>query len=93
MMKDNETTAVQLYDLLVHHSPLSFGSGVDIYYCQVIRDVNKVKRLEWCTENREDNFEDVIFTENAPLKWRLTDGLPAEGKARHPGQSPNLSIL
>ena len=31
-------------------------------YCQLIRDVNKTKRLEFARVHRNDKFNDVIFT-------------------------------
>ena len=32
-------------------------------YCQMIREVNKEKRLKWAKENQDMTFEDVIFTD------------------------------
>ena len=79
MVKDDETTSVQLLKLLRDNgiqlslvtilrcrSSLGWtfrGSA----YCQLIRDVNKVKRLDWCKANSEDNFENVIFTDECSI--------------------------
>ena len=32
-------------------------------YCQLIRDVNNEKRLTWAQENKDDNFDNAIFTD------------------------------
>jgi transposase len=74
MQKGDETTAYQLYHLLVEN-------GIEISlktvlrcrttlgrtfrgsaYCQLIRDANKVKRLQWSEQHKDDNFDDVICT-------------------------------
>jgi len=65
MVEDDETTAVQLQKLLSHNGFwLSLNTILRARaklgwtfkgsaYCQLIRDTNKVKRLEWALENRE----------------------------------------
>ena len=37
-------------------------------YCQMIRDVNKVKRLEWAKKHENDDFEDVIWTDKSTIQ-------------------------
>ena len=37
-------------------------------YCQLIRDVNKEKRLAWAQQYRDDNFNDVIFTDKCSVQ-------------------------
>ena len=81
MQKDNETTAHQLYGILAEEgynislktvfrcrSSLGWtfrGSA----YCQLIRDVNKAKRLEWAQYlYLNDGFEDVIFTDECSVQ-------------------------
>ena len=79
MEKDDETTAVQLQQILESDGhPLSLrtilrsrtrlgwtfrGSA----YCQLIRQSNKVKRLEWAREHLdealEDGFQRVVWME------------------------------
>ena len=72
MQRDDETTAYQLHQMLIENGVvislrtvlrcltiLSWtfrGSAC----CQLIRDENKGKRLEWCQQNREDTFDNVI---------------------------------
>ena len=72
MRQDDETTAFQLYKLLVEKGynisrrtilrcrrDLGWtfrGSS----YCQLIRHANKVKRLEWAKKYKDDNFDNVV---------------------------------
>ena len=37
-------------------------------YCQLIRTVNKIKRLEWARNYLHDNFEDVIWTDETTVQ-------------------------
>ena len=87
MEANNETTAVQMHAHLVktgHNLSLATilrccsslgwtfrGSA----YCQLIRDVNKTKRLEWAKENLGGKFEDVIFSGECSIQlethWRF----------------------
>ena len=76
MRKDDETSASQLQKILSDRgfhvslrtivrcrSSLGWtyrGSA----YCQLIRDVNKTKRLEYATANLHYHFEDVIFADD-----------------------------
>ena len=68
MQEDDETTAIQLHALLVSrgyqiskktipycHAALGWtfrGSA----YCQLIRESNKIKRLEWARQHLDDNL-------------------------------------
>ena len=70
MQRDDETTAYQLHQMLVDNgitislrtilrcrTALGWtfrGSA----YCQLIREANKVKRLDWCQRHKEDEFDD-----------------------------------
>ena len=84
MRADDETTAVQLQKILVDKGhPLALktilrsrqqlgwtfrGSA----YCQIIREVNKGKRLQWARENLQDyernGFKDVLFTDESSIQ-------------------------
>ena len=80
MRLDDETTAFQLHHLLVSKGhPLSLrtilrcrtqlgwtfrGSS----YCQLIRHVNKEKRLQWATTYRDDDFHNVIWTDECSVQ-------------------------
>ena len=75
MKMDDETTAIQLHEMLLEQDniviPLrtilrcrtvigrTFRGSV---YCQLIRDRNKVKRLRWAQEHTSEEFSDVIFS-------------------------------
>jgi len=72
IQSDDETTASQLYVLLVqqgHHLDLrtvlhcrtSLG-------CQLICNVNKQKRLEFAKVHRSENFTNVIFTDECSVQ-------------------------
>ena len=83
MHKDDETTAFQLHGILCeygHHVSLStvFNSrrllGWTFHgssYCQLIRDVNKVKRLEWSRQYAAEakvGFNDVICSDKTSIQ-------------------------
>lgn len=37
-------------------------------YCQMIREANKVKRLEWALNNQTDDFNDVIWSDECTIQ-------------------------
>lgn len=79
MKEDDETSAHQLHAMLTRkgyqisirtvlrcRSSLGWtfrGSA----YCQLIRSVNKLKRLEWARQYKDDEFLDVIYTDEYAL--------------------------
>ena len=84
MVKDDKTTAVQLQKRL---SDNGFRLSLNIIlraraklgwtfrgsaYCQLIRETNKVKRLEWARENCEasqsNGFQDVVWTDETSVQ-------------------------
>ena len=72
MQRDDETTAIQLQKLLVSrgykisirtvlHCRSSLGwTFRGSAYCQLIRDVNKQKRLAWALAHQNDTFDDYF---------------------------------
>lgn len=80
MKLDDETTAIQLCEILTRHGiHLSLrtimrsreqlgwtfrGSA----YCQLIRDANKIKRLEWAKAYINGTFEDVIWSDESSIQ-------------------------
>ena len=80
MRNDDETTAVQLHNILIRHGiNLSLRSILrsreqlgwtfrGSAYCQLIRDANKQKRLDWAQRNLSDRFEDVIWSDEASVQ-------------------------
>ena len=75
MVQDDETTATQLCSMLQRSGhALSLRTVLRCRvklgwtfrgsaYCQLIRDANKVKRVVWCQEHANDDFENVIWTD------------------------------
>ena len=83
MMKDDETTASQLHQLLLNNRYYISKKTIlrcrkDLgwtfrgsAYCQLIRAVNKEKRLEWAINNvaeANDGFRDVIWTDESSIQ-------------------------
>ena len=80
MNKDDETTAYQLHRLLVSHgynisihTILRCRSSLGwtfrgTSYCQLIRHVNKQKRLDWAQAKTDLAFEDVIWTDECTVQ-------------------------
>lgn len=80
MRRDDESTAYQLHRLLINEGyQISLRTVLRCRtslgwtfrgssYCQLIRDANKKKRLDWCKANKDNNFEDVIFTDESSIQ-------------------------
>ena len=80
MREDDETTAVQLHALLVRNGfdltlrtvlrcRVSLGwTFRGSAYCQLIRQANKTKRLEWAQNFRTDNFANVTWTDECSVQ-------------------------
>ena len=80
MRVDDETTATQLHAMLkargyqislrtILRCRTALGwTFRGSSYCQLIRDPNKVKRLEWANQHRNDAFEDVIWTDESSIQ-------------------------
>ena len=80
MQTDDETTAAELKHKLeangiyLSHSTILRcrrelgwtyrGSA----YCQLIREQNKVKRLSWCLENQNNDFCNVVWTDETSVQ-------------------------
>ena len=80
MQRDDETTATQLHAFLVSKGiTISLKTILrcrkslgwtfhDSAYYQLIREVNKKNRLEWVLQHREDDFEDVMWTDESSIQ-------------------------
>ena len=80
MCKDDETTGCELKKLLskddIHVSARTAlrwrrqlgWTSKGTSYCQMIRDVNKEKRLAWAIQNKDMSFEDVIFSDESTIQ-------------------------
>ena len=109
MQLDDETTAIQLQKLLVDKEhPLSLqtilrsrsklgwtfrGSA----YCQLIRDVNKVKRLEWAQKNLQaalrNEFTDVVWTDECTVMLECHRRFCCRKKGIQPKPKPRYLTL
>ena len=81
MMENDELTAYQLLHKLKHtylelqlslptvrHARRDLGWVSSVpWYCQLIREVNKEKRLKWC-QDLSPNFENVIWTDECSVQ-------------------------
>lgn len=80
MKGDDETTAYQLHRMLVENGieislmtilrcRTSLGwTFRGSAYCQLIRNENKIKRLEWCERYKNEEFKDVIWTDESTIQ-------------------------
>ena len=80
MQEDDESTATQLHQMLLEHDIVislrtvfrcrtTFGwTFRGSVYCQLISDANKVKRLDWARQHTEEEFNDVIFTDETTVQ-------------------------
>ena len=80
MRQDDETTAHQLHHLLTSKG---YNLSIDTIlrcrsslgwtfrgsaYCQLIRDVNKLKRYDWAVQYKNDDFDNVIYTDECTVQ-------------------------
>ena len=82
MQLNDETTAHQLHQLLVSKGfTISLGAVLrcrtslgwafqGLAYCQLIREVNKAKRLQWAIENQDISIDDVVWTDECTVSHR-----------------------
>lgn len=84
LLENDELNARQLRDRLVDHYPSLKVSLSTIkrcrkkkgwvctrpHYCQLLRQVNKIKRLEWCQRQISNNeeFKDIIFSDECTVQ-------------------------
>lgn len=80
IQRDDETTAYQLYQMLLEHGvDISLRTILRLRtvfgwtfcgsaYCQLIRETNKSRLLEWCEQYNDDNFDDVIWTDESTIQ-------------------------
>ena len=104
MVEDDETTAVQLQKLLADnghqlslHTVLRSRNKLGwtfrgSAYCQLIRDVNKLKRLEWARHNLEasqkNGFNDVVWTDECTVQLETHRRHSCRRKGQPPRPKP-----
>ena len=80
MQKDDETTAAEL-DCILQREGIKLSRSTILRcrrklgwtyrgaaYCQLIREPNKLKRLSWCMENQNNEFNNVIWTDETTVQ-------------------------
>ena len=102
MRKDDETTAHQLHRILLSKGYQISSKTIlrcrtalgwtfrGSAYCQLIREPNKVKRLDWAWKHLNDNFDDVVWTDECSVQLEThkrfccrKQGEPPRLKPRH----------
>ena len=71
----------------------------NVLYRRFDREGNKVKRFEWCQEHQQDNFSDVIWTDESSIQLETHRrtcsrkiGQPPSGGARVSGARGQIMI-
>ena len=104
MRLDDETTAFQLHRLLTEkgynltrrtvlrcRTELGWtfrGSS----YCQLIREANKEKRLDWAQRNRNDTFEDVVWSDESTIQLETHRQFCCRKKGELPRNKPRYYV-
>ena len=107
MQRDDETTAVQLMPLLAaRHRPLSLSTILRCRqklgwtfrgsaYCQLIRTVNKAKRLEFAREFLHEaatGFSDVVYTDETSIQLESHRRFCCRKRGQLPKNKPRYYI-
>ena len=58
----------------------------------MIREANKVKRLAWAVENQNDDFDDVIWSDECTIQLE-NHNFVAEKLVMHPSQNPSTQVV
>ena len=102
MTRDDETTATQLHRMLLDNEvDISLSTILRCRtslgwtfrgsaYCQLIRENNKVKRLEWAQRNKDDNFDDVIWTDECSIQLENHRRFCCRKEGQPPKPKPRL---
>ena len=104
MRQDDETTAYQLHKLLVDkgynisrrtilrcRTSLGWtfrGSS----YCQLIRHVNKEKRLEWAKEHLDEDFDSVVWTDECTVQLETHRQFACRKREEPPKNKPRFVV-
>ena len=103
MRLDDETTAFQLHRLLTEkgynltrqtvlrcRTELGWFRGSS--YCQLIREANKEKRLDWAQRNRNDTFEDVVWSDESTIQLETHQRFCCRKKGELPRNKPRYYV-
>ena len=61
-------------------------------FCQLIRDVNKTKRLEWSRENIGNTFENVIWSDECTVQAESHRRYCCRKKGERPKNKPRCAL-
>ena len=98
--EDDERTALQLQNVLrqggnqislrsILRGRKSLGwTFRGAAYCQRIRDVNKVKRMQWANDYITDNFHDVIWSDESTVQLETHKRYCCRKKGQKPKPKP-----
>ena len=101
MQLDDETTAHQLHRLLTENGVeislrtilrcrTSLGwTFRGSAYCQLIREANKKKRLDWTLQHMDDTFEDVLYTDECTVQLENHRRFCCRKHGQRPKPKPN----
>lgn len=83
MKENDETTAKQLVTVLKANHGLDVSTTTVLRarrrlgwsyrgsaYCQLIRDINKTRRLDWAKNHLNDDFFDVVWTDETTIQLK-----------------------
>ena len=101
MQQDDETTGQELVSFLQREENVSVSvqtarrgrkqlgwTSRGTAYCQLIRQGNRVKRLEWAQENLDANFENVIWTDETTVQLESHRRFCCKKKGQKPRYKP-----
>jgi len=101
MQADDEATAIQIRSYLLWHGHRLLSLSTILRgrrelgwtyrgsaYCQLIRQANKEKRLEWARANIQDNFEDVVWTDETSVQLECHKRFCYRKKGERPRPKP-----
>ena len=104
MQQDDETTAYQLHRMLVEkgiqtslHTVLRCRTTLGwtfrgSAYCQMIREENNVKRLQYVRQYKDDNFDNVIWTNESTIQMESHRRFCCRKEGQAPKPKPRLAV-
>ena len=105
MQEDDETTAMQLREILKKHGyHLSLSTILrcrkslgwsfrGTSYCQMIREQNKEKRLLWAQNNLHEDFGNVIWTDETTVQMESHRRYCCRKKTQKPRYKPQYVAI
>ena len=101
MQADDEATAVQIRSYLLRHDHRLLSLSTILRgrrelgwtyrgsaYCQLIRQANKEKRLDWARAHLHDDFEDVVWSDETTVQLECHKRFCCRKKGERPCPKP-----